>query len=170
MMKKSIVGIVGIVVSFLGLTSAQAIEVDEYAPCVVLEHVKPTGESLDHCIRGPKIEGQFVALEFFSIHCSACQANLPNINRITDELREELTVRMVSVDRNERDVRNYIRRNQNRIPHDVALDSSRDARNLYRVRATPTLFILDQSNTVIFKHVGVLSEAKIQEIIKKIRN
>lgn len=150
----------------LALTATvSALEVGQNAPCVVLDHTQ-NGKDSTHCIREPQVENKPVVIEFFSITCSDCQSNLPQILNLAKALEGKATVRFVSVDRNEALVREYIANNN--IQLEVAFDTHRDARNAYKVSVTPTLFVLDKSNTVIEKHTGVLSNEDLTSIISKI--
>ncbi len=143
---------------------AHALNIGDVAPCVVLDHTQQ-GVDSTHCIRDPQVEGRPVFIEFFSITCSDCMKNLPNIKQLAASLEGRATVRLVSVDRDEQKVRKYLE--QNRIDLEVAFDTDRHARRAYHVSATPTLFLLNQENTVADKHVGVLSAQDILDLIEK---
>ena len=147
----------------------QAVEVGEVAQCVVLDHIQSDNSLTTHCIRDHKPEQTHTILEFFSISCSACKENLPHVNRLAASLENLATTRLVSIDRNIDAVKAYVIQNKLDLPFEVALDSDRDAKNAYGVFATPTLFVLDSQNTVIFKHIGVLEETDIEQIEKLVR-
>lgn len=149
---------------FLGAQSSFAYEVGDTADCVILNQIAPDGSESEHCIRDPKVEGQAKVLEFFSATCSACQANLPIVSALSARLEGKATVRLVGIDRSEALIREYLQRNKDLIRFEVALDTNRDAKRAYDVIATPTLYVLDRDNKVIFKHTGVLSNADVQEI------
>lgn len=156
----------------LGFVSgqAQALEVGGAAPCVVLNHVAADNSESEHCIREPNQAGQKVLIEFFSATCSDCQANLPKFAGLAQELGGVATFRAIGIDRNESLLRNYINSHRMEIPFEVALDIQRDAKMAYGVVSTPTLFILDSSNTVVYKHEGVLSDVNLEQIRTLVRN
>lgn len=145
--------------------AAFALEVGENAPCVVLDQTQ-NGVDSSHCIRDPQVEGRPVLIEFFSITCSDCIKNLPNLKALAKSLEGKATVRLVSIDRNEEKVRQFIK--ANRIEQEVAFDTDRNARLAYKVNVTPTLFILNQENVISEKHVGILTEMDQQKIIKTV--
>lgn len=151
-----------LVASLIAGSTALALDVGQVAPCVVLDHTQK-GVDSSHCIRDPQVEGRPVLIEFFSITCSDCLRNLPNIKALAKALEGQATVRFVSIDRDEKKVREYIKRHN--IEIEVAFDSNRDARKAYGVIVTPTLFILDQENTIVEKHTGVLSAQDMDQII-----
>ena len=142
----------------LGL-NAHALKVNDQAPCVVLNHVNTDNSTAEHCIRDHAADQKFTLIEFFSISCSDCTENLPILTELGASVSSQATTRMVSIDRKETEVKKYISQNRQILPFEIALDSSRDAKKAYGVVATPTLFVLDENNKIIFKHVGILKSA-----------
>lgn len=154
----------------LSTLSVQALEVGDDAPCVVLEHVETDGQSSDHCIRDPKIESKPVVLDFFSIYCHYCIESFPVLNRLSEDVHGQATFRAIAIDRKEAEVREFIATRKDLITHEVGLDSDRDAKKAYGVISTPTIFVLDQQNKIIFKHEGLVTEAVSQKIKKVIQS
>lgn len=149
---------------------AWALEVGEAAPCVVLEHYQVSGESIDHCIRD-HAEGQtHTIIEFFSITCSACAENLPKVRVLADRVTEQATTRLVSIDRKINDVKSYVENHRADINFEVAFDNERDAKKAYGVVSTPTVFVLNQENVIVYKHEGVFSDADLTEIENLIKS
>ena len=54
--------------------------------------------------------------------------------------------------------------NRGIVTHEVALDSARDAKKAYGVVETPTVFILNPLNKVIYKHEGTVTPAIAAQI------
>lgn len=158
--------VAGVAILFsLGFNSvAQALEVGGAAPCVVLNHLQPEGTESEHCIRDPRAEGQFKILEFFSAVCSDCAMNRPIVSGLYREIGATTTFRFIGIDRNENLLRDYTRMHRNEIPFEVALDTSREAARAYGVVATPTLFVLNPENVIVYKHQGVLAPADLAAI------
>ncbi len=154
-----------LLLSFAAVPKAQALEVGEAAPCVVLNHISPNGAAdSEHCIRDPEVDGQYKILEFFSATCSDCARNLPKVSGLAQRLKGKATTRLVGIDRSESLLRSYVSSHRDQIRFEVALDTNRDAKRAYDVVATPTLFVLDQNNVVKFKKVGVLSDSELSTI------
>lgn len=147
--------------------SSFALEVGDSAPCVVLEQQSASGQELEGCIRDVLNENQtHTLIEFFSITCSTCQKNLPKVAALATDISKTATTRLVSVDRKTEDVKAYLA-SQNVKPSivfPVAFDVERDAKKAYGVVQTPTLFILNRANVVVYKHSGELSEKDLAEI------
>ncbi len=150
--------------AIFGSANAFALGVGDDAPCVVLNQIATDGSESEFCIREPKAPGQLVLLEFFSATCSDCIRNLPIISGFADEIRGRATVRAVGIDRNESLLRNFVGQYRDLLSYDVALDTSRDAKQAYGVVSTPTLFVLNSENKILYKHTGVLSETDLNEI------
>lgn len=150
--------------STFSILSAQAVEVGETAPCVELNNIAPNGSESFHCIRDTKAEGQYKILEFFSATCSDCAKNLPIVSNLAAELESEATTRLIGIDRDEGLLRNYLAGHKELISFDLALDTSRDAKRAYDVVATPTVFVLDPMNKVVFRSAGVLTDAQLAHI------
>jgi thiol-disulfide isomerase/thioredoxin len=152
------------VLGFLFSFNSFALEVGSVAPCVELDQISSNASVANYCIRHPNEEGQIRAIEFFSVTCSACAKNLPKFSDLHKKFGDKVTFRLVSVDRSEQAIRDYIIKNDQLINFDVALDVKRDAKKVYDVIATPTLFILDKNDVVVYKHIGVLGEKDIAQL------
>ena len=85
----------------LSLNPAHALEVGDAAPCVVLEQQQSNGTLTEGCIRDHlKPETQsFTLIDFSSIHCSVCEANLPALNQLATDIDPTTTTRKVTIDR-----------------------------------------------------------------------
>jgi peroxiredoxin len=148
---------------------AFALEVGDSAPCVELNDVQPNGTVINQCIRTHQANQSFTMLEFFATTCSDCAENLPNVSALEKQISGTTTVRLVGIDRSADVINAYITAHRDLIQFPVALDIDRDATKTYGVTATPTVFVLDAKNKVIYKHIGVFSDqddADIQALVK----
>ena len=155
------------VFTFLTVGQAQALEVGDSAPCVMINHISPARVESEHCIRDAKVESQKKVLEFFLTTCSDCLANLPKFSDLAHRFGSTATFRLIGIDRNEMAIRSYLATHAHLIGAsgiDTGLDTDRDAKKAYGVVATPTLFVLDHNNTIIYKHVGQLTAKDITEL------
>ncbi len=166
---KTINLLTALTLSVFAAPASFALEVGDAAPCVVLNHLgTPEGQESEHCIRDAA-EGQKKVLEFFSAVCSDCARNLPKVSNLARELGDQAVVRLIGLDRSEALLREHFMKNKDLIPGEVALDTNRDAKKAYGVVSTPTLFLLDQDNKIIFKHEGVLSNSDLMQIKQFVR-
>ena len=153
---------------FASMSSLMALEVGDEAPCVVLNTINADQTEVTQCIRDFKDGQKFTVLEFASIHCSTCEKNLPALNLLKTDIEEVATLRQVFIDRDEASVRDYIQARLELFNFNVALDLDRDAKRSYDVIKTPTLFILNADNTVVYKHSGALDLDTVADIKKTV--
>lgn len=150
--------------------NAYSLDVGDTAPCVVLDAFTPDGGEETKCIRDRDDSQKYTVIDFFSVFCGACVANLPNLKKLHDAVKSTTQVRLVSIDRDEDDLKDFLkeRRTKKYVKFPVAHDPYRDAKKEYKIRATPTLFVLDENNEVVMKHVGMLDDDYINKIKKKV--
>jgi hypothetical protein len=157
-----------------GLQNARADEqggigVGDQAPCVSLRDIQPDSTEITQCIRTRPANVPFLLLEFSSVMCSACQDNLPVLSKLAGEVHATAATRMILIDRSESLIRDYLKNTPKSLIHfPASLDMERKAKKAYGIFATPTLFILDQSNRVIYKHVGTLLPDDVEAIKQKV--
>ncbi len=144
---------------------AAPLAVGDSAPCVVLNNVAANGSESEHCIRDPEVAGQAKILEFFSATCGDCTENLPIVSQLAARVKAEATTRLVGIDRSESVMRDFIKNNHQLINFDVALDMNREAKRAYDIVETPTIFVLDAHNKVLYRSAGVLSAAEVEQIV-----
>ena len=143
---------------------ASALEVGDQAPCVVLKDVQPSGATVEQCIRTKEPGHAYVMLEFFSTTCGDCADNLPKLAKLAGEVAATTTTRMIGIDRNEAQIRTYVEGHRDLIQFPVALDFERSATHVYGVEATPTIYILNGTNQVIYKLVDVFNDEQLSVI------
>lgn len=144
--------------------AAQALEMGDTAPCVILNHISESGTEAEHCIRDHGPQQKFTLIEFFSITCSTCMENHPILNQLANDISATTTSRQIAVDRDANAIRTYVSTNRKDFPLEVALDFERDAKKAYGVVETPTTFILNSNFKIVYKHAGVFSASDISQI------
>ena len=154
--------------TMLGLSvsgGAQAIEVGDHAPCTVLRDLQPDGKEIQQCVSTKSEKTGYLLLEFFSITCGPCLDNMPTLSKLATEIQTQATTRIAAIDRNEQDIRSFLQNNSKSLIHfPLALDTNRDAKRAYQVTATPTLFIIDSHDQVVYKHIGTMDSSDVEEI------
>lgn len=155
-----------VAIGALAHLNASALEVGDAAPCVVLEQQLPNGDSFEGCIRDqlrPETQS-FTIIDFSSIYCSVCEANLPALSQLAVDVDSTTTTRKVTIDRSKQEVQEYLESKGSLITFPTAFDTDRDAKRAYDVVSTPTMFILNKQNEIIYKHTGLLADEAIREI------
>lgn len=145
-------------------TFATALEVGDTGPCVVLEDIQTNGQVIEQCIRTPRKKGQFVIIDFFHPKCDDCLANLEKLSALANDVFGTATTRLVGSDRNEAQLRAFLDEHKAKIIVPVSLDTRLQAMRAYGVNAVPTVFVLNSRNKILFKHIGALTSAEVEEI------
>jgi peroxiredoxin len=111
-----------------------------------------------------------VVVEFWSTTCSACKDELPHLNDLYLEYREDgLIAIAISVDsaRLEKDVKPFIQGRGYKFK--VLLDPDKDAYRAFHVASIPMTFIIDEEGKLVYTHLGYNpgDEDVLEEEIKK---
>jgi thiol-disulfide isomerase/thioredoxin len=171
-MTKELTAVASLLSVFLALAgnlpSARAdsgLGVGDNAPCISLRDVQPDGHELDQCIRSRPDHVKYILVEFFSITCSACLDNMPVVAQLARDLGGNAATRLIAIDRDEAAIRQYIAETPADLkPFPIALDTKREAKKAFGIYATPTLFILNSTNQIVYKHIGTLSPDDVEAI------
>ena len=153
-----------LVIAVMAAKSVFALEVGDFAPCVVLEDIQTNGKSINQCIRTPNQKGQAVILDFSLPECEDCAKNLPLLSQLAGDVHAVATTRVVMVSRDKAKIQNFMNLNKSSIQFPVSLDLKLQAMRTYGVDAGPTIFVLDSKNIILFKHVGILTDDAIAKI------
>jgi peroxiredoxin len=140
-----------------------ALPVGDEAPCVELSDHFVDGSVSHECLRSRE-EGKFLLLEFFSVTCSSCLENLPVLTQMSQDLREQSSTRLVSIDRDTELVDAFLAQRRGTLPFPVAFDNTRAAKRAYEVVVTPTIFVVDPQNKIVYEHAGSLDPKDVQQI------
>ena len=99
--------------------------------------------------------GKVVVMDFWYMSCMPCIQAIPHLNEIYDSYGSEVVVVGInSLDNDEKSLQRlpgFIEKNELR--YDVVLND-RSADSLYRVKAYPSLYVIDQQGAVVFTQLG----------------
>ena len=100
------------------------------------------------------VDGDFVAILFWSTTCKPCLNELAALMEIKEEWEGKFRILAVSVD----DARSLAKvkslANGNKWKFEVLLDTNKDLYNIYKLTSIPTSIMLNSNGEVIFRHVG----------------
>ncbi len=108
---------------------------------------------------------EFLVLEFFLTTCSACRENRPIFMSLARDLSHKAVFKFVGIDNKESTLRSFYQSQLSEIiffPY--VLDNKRIAAKSFNIQSTPTSFILDRNNRIIYKHEGVFSKIDLEKI------
>ena len=179
-MKKTIINLLTPLLAVLSFSlSAQALNVGDKAPCVVLEGLEATGQSTTRCIREPqdtKKSTRYTVVKYFSVFCGACERmheTFFNLARSNPQLFQNVSINYIGRD-SERDLRSYARQEKislSALSATVFMDTDRDVKRTYDFFSTPTFLVLDRKNNfeVVYKHIGIMSQKELRSFLSAIQ-
>ena len=107
-------------------------------------------------------------LNFWATWCPPCRAEMPYLQQIYDEWKGRgLALLTIDVGESPSRVRSYLQSNNLSLP--VLLDTGKEVRDKYGVRAYPTTFFIDEDGIIRGVKVGAFrSKAEIEQYLRKI--
>jgi cytochrome c biogenesis protein CcmG, thiol:disulfide interchange protein DsbE len=113
-----------------------------------------------------------IVLFFWSLFCSPCREEMPAIQIISQELKDQ-PVEVVGLNLDEPPLHNPVRNflKSAGFSFTIALNKSvaggdSQSDKLYLVTGTPTLYLIKQDGTVAYSHVGPLEANDLRKLIK----
>lgn len=114
-------------------------------------------------------EQRLVLLDFWALWCLPCLKELPHLNAIQKEFKEDLFVVAVNEDdaSNQAKIKPYIR--GNRFEFHVLLDPDHEIMRKLKLNALPTTFLIGKELEVLYFYQGYQpgDEQKLKEAIQK---
>ncbi|MEM9192970.1 MAG: TlpA disulfide reductase family protein [Myxococcota bacterium] len=107
-------------------------------------------------IRIGALRGKVVLVDFWASWCDPCRDEMPFLNGLYRRYREQgLVVIGVSVDREERNMRRFLRRNEVSFP--VVHDEDQEVAGRYEPPTMPSSYLVDRRGVVRYIHEGFRS-------------
>jgi len=95
-------------------------------------------------------KGKVVFLDIWATHCGPCVAELPNIKRLADSLKNENVAFLLPARDDEAHVREFLRKNPFDLPIYLASKNPPDMANA----AIPATYILDRQGVIVYREIG----------------
>lgn len=116
--------------------------------------------------------GKPVVLNFWASWCPPCKGEMPEFQKLYDELKDEVHFVMVDmVDDAQETVASgssFIEENGYTFP--VYYDTDYDAAITYQARSLPMTFFIDREGNFITGHMGMITADLLKERVEDIRN
>lgn len=154
---------------FLSAQAYSLVKVGAQGTCATMTVIQQNGQEIQKNTCETENANGFVLLDFISATCSYCIGSLPEVAAFTNEMRGELTIRQIGIDRNPDLLREYWQEHKAHMVFDLALDNARVMKNGYQVTAVPSYVLLDHNKKVIFVNEGTLDAAQFEEIRNIVR-
>lgn len=141
---------------------AQALDVGDQVSCITLRDRQPDGSVVEQCANARADVAEFTIVEFFSIQCGACLRNLPVLESLATDVESKATTRLISVDRDVAAVDAFL--NTSPMKLRMAYDNERLAKRHYEIVVTPTIFVIDRDDKIVYRHAGSLIPSDVAAI------
>ena len=149
-------------------------KVGEQVPVHELLQIMPDGTTAGADIASGK---KFTLVEFIMTHCGPCKANVKeHLPKLMEKIGKYTQLRLVAFQPRRHDdtplvrrVNNFRRKYADYIDYPIALDMDRTAKKAYKVRYTPTTYLLDSNRKVLFRKVGAFKPEDIEKVRKIVR-
>jgi thiol-disulfide isomerase/thioredoxin len=107
-------------------------------------------------------QGTKVFINFWASWCPPCRAEMPDLQTLNENYKDEIVILAVNVGENKSTAANFMM--QNELNFSVLLDKDKSTAQNYLVRGVPTSYLLDQNGVIINKVVGAISYQKMLEL------
>lgn len=113
------------------------------------------------------LKGKATLLMFWASWCGVCRKEMPNVKTLYKLQKEKLQVVAIGFADPEKNIRGYVKANKDNFPFPVAYDVGDKVSSAYRVRGTPTFFLLNQKGEIVLSHLGggFLNNRALQDFI-----
>ena len=101
------------------------------------------------------LKGKPTLLMFWATWCGICRAELPWIHQL-DEQAKSMGLQIVAVafSDDKDSVMEYVEQHKSTFSFPTAFDADNEVSSKFRVRATPTFFLLDGNGDILLMHIG----------------
>ena len=101
------------------------------------------------------LKGKPTLLMFWATWCGICRDELPWIHKL-DERAKPMGLQIVAVAfaDDKKAVMKYVEKHKSTFSFPTAFDADNEVSSKFRVRATPTFFLLDGNGDVLLMHIG----------------
>ena len=96
--------------------------------------------------------GKIVFINFWATWCKPCVQEMPSIQNLYDNMKDEDIVFLIVSRENIETVQSFIEKEQYNFP--VYHLPEKDLPNVFKTNGIPATFILDREGVIVYKHVG----------------
>ncbi len=113
------------------------------------------------------LKGKKVLLNFWATWCPPCKAEMPDIEKVYQEYKDDgLVVLAVDIGEKQDKVKEFVENNG--YTYTVLLDTDQAVASKYNISAIPASYFIDPEGNVVKRHVGSMTERQIKDYLKMI--
>ncbi len=153
-----------VIIGYLYIRSRLVQEPGQVAPQVGFTAPDFTLQNLSgQSIRLADLRGHTVLINFWATWCNYCLQEMPAIEKYYERNLSNLVVLGVDVGDSAEEVRSFITKNG--FKFNILRDPDSRVFKKYRLDSFPVTFFIDPKGTVLVKHLGYMSENKLEEYL-----
>lgn len=118
-------------------------------------------------IRLSDLTDQLIVINFWATWCPPCRQEIPELNAFSEST--SIPVYGINVTTSERrltDVEEFLKKTP--VDYPVLYDTKGQSEKAYRLLAMPATYLIDETGTIVGKHVGPVTEKMLKEMVQKI--
>lgn len=120
-------------------------------------------ESLDGTkIKLSETRDKNVMLNFWATWCGYCVLEMPDLQKLQEDYKDDLLVLTVNVGESKEDVEKFMK--DNNLDLTVVLDEKMNVANTYGVRSYPTTVAINKKGEVISGYIGMLTYEQMEQL------
>jgi len=123
-------------------------------------------DSLGHEAKLDAWQGKGVYLNFWSVSCGGCMAEMHTLEKLSQQWGDKLVVVAVNTDNDAVDIAPMLA--EHHITYPVVRDQMKITQERYQVIGTPTSFLIDPAGRVIDMHQGARDEQALTATFRKL--
>ncbi len=106
--------------------------------------------------------GKKVMLNFWATWCPPCKAEMPDMQKLHEEARDDLVILAVNIDP-ENDVAGFAK--QMGISFPILIDKDYVVNKTYQIISIPTSYFIDENGIIQAKHIGAMNLNAMKQYI-----
>ncbi len=111
-----------------------------------------------------KFKGQVLLLDFWASWCKPCRVEMPIVEKLYQEYKNKGLVVLGINDENPELMREFLR--ESRVNFPLLVDDG-EIMHSFKIRAIPTLIMLDREGKIAWHHVGTSGEGMLRRVLEE---
>lgn len=140
-------------------------QVGDEAPDFELAQINESNDL--ETVRLSDLEGKGVMLNFWATYCEPCEKEMPYMESLYPEYKDDIEIVAVSLDANELVIQQFIDKYDLTFP--VLHDTKSEVMDLYNVGPIPSTFFIDPEGKIVDKVAGALTLETLEDHFQEIQ-